>query len=707
MDQFFAPSSLAVYGLSSKAQNTPRIIVENCLRWGFCGRIFGINPTNAESDVSGIRVYRSASELPIVPDLAALLIPARFVPQAIEDCGRAGIRRLAIQSGGFNESGEQGASLADQVRELTRHYAMRFVGPNGLALADTTSGLCLPFVPSFPVRPGGFSLISQSGGLGLFLWNLLESEQVGLAKFASIGNRLDLDEVDFLEYLGRDPATKVIGLYLESLPQGRRLIETAQQIDKPVIVFKANTTKAGRQAAMSHTASLSNDEAIIDTGFERAGIIRIDHLNDFITTAKAFLLPPMRGKRIMAMSPAGGLGVAMADLCERQGFIFAHPGEAFYRELGEIANAGIIRLSNPLDMGDIYQIDKYPQIFSHVLASPQVDGAVFVSQWPRMPTGGQDVFTAMFTTDLSVEITGAVRSSEKPMALALYGDGQALAALKKQCKIPIFNGHEEAIIALKRQMQFYAHRAQGPFQPASGKQAWDSNTLGDWLATHAGIIGEEALEFLALAGLNSPAAAVAQSAEDAAEMAASIGFPVAMKVISSQAIHKTEAGGVLLGITSRQEAKAGFHRIQANLEQHAPGARLDGVRIVAMADEGHDLFIGGLQDPSFGPVLFFGCGGILIEVLQDVERVLCPSSTREIREKLQRLQAWRLLSGIRGQGAIDPAPFIAALYMLSCILAEFPQIEELDVNPVRVARNGSIMALDARMRVQHTEKGKR
>ncbi|MGD9948487.1 MAG: CoA-binding protein, partial [Desulfobulbus sp.] len=436
MDLFFAPRSLAVYGLSAKAQNTPRIIVENCLRWGFRGRMFGINPTSVESEVSGIRVYRSASDLPIVPELAVLLIPARYVPQAVEDCGRAGIKRLAIQSGGFNESGEQGSFFADQVRELAQTYAIRFVGPNGLTLADTTSGLCLPFVPSYPLRSGGFSLISQSGGLGLFLWNLLESEQVGLAKFASIGNKLDLDEVDFLQYLGRDPATEVIGLYLESLPQGRRFIQAAQKISKPIIIYKANTTTAGSHAAMSHTASLSNDEAIIDTAFERAGIIRINHLHDFITTAKAFMLPPMRGKRLMAMSPAGGLGVAMADLCERQGFEFADPGEDFYRDLRQIANAGIIRLSNPLDMGDIYQIDKYPLIFSHVLANAQVDGAIFVSQCPQMPPDGKDVFTAMFTTDLSLEMTGTVCSSAKPLALALYGDEPTLAALKRRCRIP-------------------------------------------------------------------------------------------------------------------------------------------------------------------------------------------------------------------------------------------------------------------------------
>ena len=700
MDQFFAPRSLAVYGLSSKAANTPRIIVENCLRWGFRGRLFGINPTSAETDVSGIRVYRSASELPIVPDLAVILIPARFVPHAVEDCGRAGIKRLAIQSGGFNESGDHGLSLAKQLQDLARTFQIRFVGPNGLTLADTASGLCLPFVPSYPLRAGGFSLITQSGGLGLFLWNLLASEQVGLAKFASIGNKLDLDEVDFLRYFGRDPATRVIGLYLESVAQGKRLIQAAQTIDKPVIVFKANTTKAGNRAAMSHTASLSNDEAIIDTAFERAGIIRINHLHDFITTAKAFMLPPMGGNRIMAMSPAGGLGVAMADLCERQGFAFADPGEDFFRELQEIANAGIIRLSNPLDMGDIYQIDKYPLIFSHVLASPQVDGAIFVSQCPQMPPGGKDAFTSMFTTDLSLEITGAVRSSAKPMALALYGDGPKLAALKERCQIPIFNGPEEAILALHRQLHFHARRARGSFQPDPPDPGVHIDALKNWLKRPEKIIGEQALEFLSSCGLSTPQSAVAHTAEEAGDLAEAIGFPVVLKVISPQAVHKTEAGGVLLGIGTREQALAGFARIQSNLAQYSPGARLDGVRVVAMVQEGHDLFIGGLQDPSFGAVLFFGYGGILIEVLADVEQVLCPSSREEIREKLQRLQAWKLLCGVRGRKSINPEPFIDTICRLSQVLAAFPEIQELDINPVRLTSQGTMLALDARMRLR-------
>ena len=703
MDTFFSPASLAIYGLSSKAHNTPRIILENCLRWGFRGRIFGINPATEETDVDGIRVYRSATDLPVIPDLAVLLIPARYVPEAVEDCGQAGIKRLAVQSGGFNESSEEGQRLAAALLAGARKHGIRFVGPNGLTLANTAHGLCLPFVPSYPIKKGGLSMITQSGGLGLFLWNLLESEQVGLAKFASIGNKLNLDENDFLEYLGSDPETQVIGLYLESIVDGKRLISIAQRIDKPVIVYKGNTTLAGSRAAMSHTASLSNNEDSINTAFERAGIIRIDHFHDFISTAKAFALPPMRGKRIMAMSPAGGLGVAMGDLCERQRFVFADPGEAFYQELATVANAGIIKPSNPLDMGDLYQIDKYPTLFGRVLGSDQVDGAVYVSQWPRMPPGGTDVFTAMFNTDISLATIGAIRSSGKPLAVVLYGHGPALAAIKQQLSIPIFDGPEEAILALKRQMTFHAHKAAGPFQPdqASGIQ---QEAAQAWLQGHNGVIGEEARELLALYGIHSPSSEVATTAEEAARIAERIGYPVVLKVVSPEAVHKTEVGGVLTGIGSREEVVRGFGLIRENLERHQPGARLDGIRVTAMAAEGHDMFIGGLQDPSFGPMVFFGYGGIYVEVFKDVERVLCPSSIAEIQLKLQQLQSYKILAGMRGRKPFDTTPFARSILNIAQMLTDFPQIVELDINPMRIVEQGYVLALDARMRIDTVSK---
>ena len=698
MDRFFAPRSLAIYGLSRRPGNTARIILDNCRRWGFRGPIVGINPQAADDARDDLDIRASATDLPFPPDLAVLLVPARHVPAAVEDCGRAGIRRLAIQAGGFNESSEAGLQLAEQVRAAARRHAIRFVGPNGLALADTTSGLCLPFVPALPVRPGSFSFISQSGGLGLFLWNLLESEQLGLARFASIGNRLDLDEVDFLEFLGADPATRVIGLYLESIADGRRLIEAAARAGKPVIVYKANTTDGGGRAAMSHTASLGGDDRVVDAAFARAGIIRIHRFRDFVTTARAFDLPPMRGRRIMLMSPAGGLGVAMADRSERRGFAFADPGEPFYRELATIANAGIIRPGNPLDLGDLYRVDRYPALFEGVLASDRVDGAVFASQWPRMPPGGTDVFTGMFTTDFYTAAAEVARRADKPLALALYGHPPALAELKERLPVPVFAGPEEALDALERQMRYHEQQTAAPFAPDPVPEV-DRQAAAAWLAGRDGAVGEEALALVACCGLAGLGSAVARTPAEAGRLAAAMGCPVVLKVVAAGVLHKTEVGGVLVGIDSPEEAERGFATIRANLARHRPEAELAGVRIAPMAPAGHDLFIGGLQDPVFGPVVVFGSGGVYVELFVDVARLLCPTAEAEVRAALGRLRCARLFAGFRGRPAVDPGPFTRAVVRVGQLLADCPEIAELDLNPVRLTDDGRLLALDARLRL--------
>jgi len=275
MEKLFYPESIAIYGLSSKSGNIPRLILENLIRWGYKGRIFGVSPSGHDEHVDGIRIYLKVADLPETPDLVVALIPARFMPGVIEDCGKKGVPWMAIPSGGFNELGEEGKVLAEQCVSTAFEYGLRFVGPNAVTVANTANGLCVPFVPSFPPPIGGFSIISQSGGVGLMLWNLMTDENIGMAKFASIGNKLNVDEVEVLEYFGRDPETKVIGMYLESIPRGKELIEVAEKIDKPIIILKANTSEAGRQAAMSHTAALSNNDEIVDAAFERAGIIRI------------------------------------------------------------------------------------------------------------------------------------------------------------------------------------------------------------------------------------------------------------------------------------------------------------------------------------------------------------------------------------------------------------------------------------------------
>jgi acetate---CoA ligase (ADP-forming) len=696
MEKLFYPASLAIIGLSSKPNNIPKLVLENLIRWGYKGRILGVNSRSDDHEVNGIQMYKNISDLPVVPDLVFALVPAKYIPDLIDECGSFGTRWMAIPSGGFNELGAEGKNLSVLVHEKARKHGIRFVGPNGLTVANTANGLCLPFIPSFPPPKGGLSIISQSGGVGIMLWNFMTDQNVGMAKFASIGNKLDLDEVDFLEYLGRDPETKIIGMYLESLPRGKDLLAAAARIDKPIMILKSNTTNAGRRAAMSHTAALSNDDEIIDAAFERAGIIRITHFNDFINVAKAFDLPPMRDNRLMMMSPAGGITVMMADLCEKIGFRFADPGKEFYEGLKGFSNAGVINFSNPLDMGDIYDPNLHTKIFYEVMHNTNVDGAVFVSQWPEMPRG-QDVFYKMFHTDLSKEATGTMLSSGKPLACCIFGLSATISTMKQNINFPIFDSFEEMMIALKKQCDFHIRRQHGP-QDYTIPVGIDLEASRKWIAAHPGDTGEESLALLSAFGVPVAVSAVAENPGAAASLAKKIGYPVVLKVVSPDALHKSEAGGVLINVQSEEAVRKGFDEIKANLSRYNKEARLGGVRVMKMAEDGYDMFIGGRQDPSFGPVVFFGYGGIYIEIFKDVKLLLSPANREEIEQKVRDLRSFRILQGARGKSAGDIDAYVDIILRVSHLIASFPEIQELDVNPVRILGSGAI-ALDARIRI--------
>ncbi len=700
MDTFFYPDSVVIFGLSSKDKNVSRLILANLIRWGYRGRIFGVNPRSDERHVNGIKMYHDVRELPEVPDVAVALLPARFITDVVRACGEHGIRRMAIPSGGFNEARGGGKQLAEELLEAAKAYGIRFVGPNGLTIANTANGLCLPFTPLYRPPHGGMSVITQSGGLGLSLWNLIADEHLGLAKFASIGNKLDLDEVDFLNYFAKDPDTEVICLYLESLSNGTALVEAAAACAKPVVLYKANTTGAGSKAAMSHTAAMQNDEDVIDAALERAGVIRIDTFSDFVSVTKAFRLPPMKGNRIMAMSPAGGFSVIMADLCAKAGFAFADPGGKFYEEVATYGNAGIIEVSNPLDMGDMYDPKATADIFHAALHNENVDGAVYVNQWPRMPVG-DDIFSRMFHTDLSQETTGAIRSADKPLGVCLFGPSKTITKIKSNLSIPIFDTPEEMIRAMKVQQQFYERKRTGS-APPSRPDGIDHHQAKLWLDGHAGNRGEEIFELLAAYGVTAAPSCVVTDGDGAVQAARRIGYPVVMKVVSPDALHKSEAGGVRLDIRTDEHVRAGFAECAANLLAYNPRAVFEGVRVMAMAEPGHDMFVGGIHDESFGPVVVFGYGGIYIELFNDTQRALCPTSHAEVTDKLKRLKSYRILEGARGKTAVDTAAYIDLIVRVACLLADFPEIRELDLNPVRILEDGSgVLALDARAKIEH------
>ena len=536
--------------------------------------------------------------------------------------------------------------------------------------------------------------------MGLVLWTLLTDENVGMAKFVSIGNKLNVDEIDMLEYLGSDPDTKVIGMYLENISDGKRLIEAAEKINKPIIALKANTTEAGSRAAMSHTASMSNNDGITDTAFKKAGIIRIDHGHEFVTMAKVFNLPPMMGNRIMVMSPGGGSVVMMADLCEKYGFEFADPGEDFFRKLDDYTNAGgIIKFSNPLDMGDIYDATVYPKIFHDVLNNKNVDGAIFANARPMIPKKDNSVFKKLFYTDISNETIGAMLSSGKPLGVTFTVPATIGVKIKKDIDYPIFNRTEEMIKAFRIQADYYSRQKNTTKEEVNNSLNHDK--ISTWIEKRNGNIGEEMLDLIDIAGIKTADSYIAINEKEALTWAHKAGYPVAMKIASPDILHKSDAGGVILNIENDEDLIEAFYKINNNIANYNADAVIEGIRIMKMAQEGHDMFIGAMRDDSFGPVVVFGYGGIYTEVFKDIDQIMCPSSKSEIKEKLENLKCYKILKGIRGNSEADIEAYIDIIEKISHLMNKHPQIIELDLNPVRVFTKGEgVIALDARAKIE-------
>jgi len=438
---------------------------------------------------------------------------------------------------------------------------------------------------------------------------------------------------------------------------------------------------------------------VIDAAFEEAGIIRIYNFRDFIPMAKAFKLPHLKGNRIMVMSSAGGFAVSTADLCAQAGFEFANPGETFYQSLQKYSNAGVIKFSNPLDMGDIYDPKFTAHIFSSVMHNKYIDCALYVSHWPHMPAG-DDVFSRMLHADLSKETWGAILSSGKPVGVCLLGISQTITKIKKNVNFPVFNSPEEMVRAMAAQRDFYARKATGS---VSEKQPSHFNRTAaqTWITTHQGVSGEETLSLLSLYGIPIAESLVAHDENEAASLAEQIGYPVVMKVVSPDAIHKSEAQGVMVDIKTPDAVKQGFLMIKKNLAAYKPGAEFRGVGIQKMAPDGYDMFIGGKYDEAFGPVVYFGFGGIYVEIFKDIGLALCPSTQAEIETKIKKLKAYTLLKGSRGKQAGDIQRYIDSIVRISYLLADFPQIKELDINPFRILSDGTgVVALDARIRIE-------
>lgn len=692
MHRLFYPRSVAVIGVSGNPDNLARIIIENLLEFQFQGEIFPVGKT--EGRLLGKEILTSLEDLPQGIDVAVILTPSVTVPAILDACGRKKIRWAVVETGGFREYSRKGAQLEDEILQIARKWGIRIVGPNGLGLINLENGLVLPFLnlKRTSLRHGKLSILSQSGGVLLAYLNSLSSANVGIAKMVSMGNKLDLDEIDYLRYLLQDPQTDKIGLYLESLEGGRELMKIARSTSKPIIVHKANTAEGSRQIATYHTAALANDDKVVETALKQAGIIRVRDFRSFVNTAKILSLPAMRGNNLVIVTRSGGNAIVAADAADRWGFRLFPFTRAFQNQIHSYFRAKVIQPTNPLDLGDLFDFDLYIKILKRALSIKEVHGLLFqhgASGEERKPS--RNLIRAV--KDLSIR-------HQKPIAFCYLTDEEEKALTEKMADYPIFSEPEDALSALATSRDQYLRR-KGPepsarSHPAEYPRA--KRLMNRAMKVQRDLSLPEALEVLHSYGISTTESREVRQKNDLKKAFEELKKPVALKIVSQEISHKSDVGGVVLNIDRLAEAESVFDRLKK-----LGGEKSSSVLVQEMVARGKEVILGAKRDPSFGPVILFGLGGIYTEIFQETSLRVAPFSRSEALEMLLESKASSILKGVRGERPVDLKALTENLLRLSQLMIDFPEIEGIDINPAIVSEKGTV-AVDARIILGRTRK---
>jgi acetyl coenzyme A synthetase (ADP forming)-like protein len=696
LDAILKPRSIAVIGASRMSNTIGHQIFANLLRYGFTGAVYPVNP-NANS-IQSVRAYPSVGALPEPIDLAVIVIPKERVLEVARSCGQAGVRGLVVISAGFREIGGVGVDRERQLVDIVRQYDMRMVGPNCMGVLNTDPAVSMnaTFAPAMP-PPGRAAFVSQSGALGVSVLDHAAEYGIGISQFVSVGNKPDVSGNDLLEQWEHDPAVGVILMYVESFGNPRRFLELASRITrtKPIIAVKSGRSKVGARAASSHTGALAASDVAVDALLTQAGVLRAESIEELFDMAMAFTGRPLpRSRRTAIVTNSGGPGILAADAMETRGL-----------ELVELQPATIAQLKplfpeeasirNPLDMIASATPAHYRTALDAVLNDPNVDSALAVFV-PPLGVRQEDVAESI--------VTVAATHVQKPVLAVLMGrEGlpQGRAELHK-AGIPAYVFPESAargLAALRRQREWTARPVGAPpvIQVDRDRAA---RALAESCADGSGKLGElEALELLAAYGIPVAATRLATSPDEAARVAAEMGFPVVLKAVSPELVHKTDVGGVRVGLMSPVEvATAGAEMVDA-VRRALPHADVTGLLVQRMVNGGRETIVGISRDPAFGPLLMFGLGGIYVEALKDVVFRLAPIQPLDAYDMVHSIRGVALLDGIRGAPPVDFAALTDVLLRISQLAIDFPEIAELDVNPLLTFSKG-VTAVDARVLIR-------
>ena len=690
---FLRPGSIALVGASDKPGSVGGLLLANLLASGFTGPVYAVNPRHQV--IQGMICYPDLPSCPGPPDLALVAVPAPVVADVVGQAGALGVRAVCVISAGFAEIGEQGRVLQDELRRRARAAGVRLIGPNcmGLLSGGPEPRFNATFSLVFP-PPGRLAFVTQSGGLGLAALALLAGPSVGVSGFVSVGNTVDLTPNDLLLYWDEDPGTDVVLAYLESVPDPRRFARIARRISrhKPIVAVKAGRTGAGRRAASSHTAALAAGETAVEALFHQAGVIRAGTLEEmFDIVAVMSTQPTPAGRRVAVLTNGGGPGILVADACEAAGLLVPELSDDTQAAL----RAGLppqASTKNPVDVVASATAEQYGHALRLLGAAEEID-AIITVYIPPFVTAAEDV---------AREITAAAAAlPAKPVIAVFMTTGSAPASLSS-AGIPAFTYPEQAAAALGQIARWAEWRARpaGHVVTPPGIDARRGRALvGKVLASQPSggwASAEAAAQLLAAYGISAARSRLVRTPAQAAGAQLELGGPVVVKIAA--AIHKSDVGGVALGISTPQAASQAVTAIRAALAEAGLAGQAREFLVQEQIGDGVEMIVGVTHDPAFGPLVLAGLGGTLVEVLGDVAVRITPLSNTDVDEMLRSLRSYRLLTGYRQSPPLDVAAFAELLQRVSVMVEDIPEIAELDLNPVFVRQHGAVVA-DVRIRL--------
>ncbi|NIM07070.1 MAG: CoA-binding protein [Armatimonadetes bacterium] len=700
LDHFFKPKSVAIVGASRQEGSVGHSIFRNMISAGFNGEIYGINPKGDE--LLGQPLYTSLSAVGKPIDLAIIAVPAKIVPAVMEECGKVGIDSTIIISAGFKETGPEGAKLERRVAEIAAKNNTRMIGPNCLGIVVPAIGLNGSFAAGMP-RAGRVALISQSGALATAILDWALGEGLGFSKFVSFGNAADVGLTDLLRALAEDDDTKVVLAYLEGVEKGPEFMAVARELTrrKPLVVVKSGSTSAGARAVSSHTGSLAGSEQAYDAAFRQSGVIRVSSLEQLYDYAVAFAaLPQPQSRNVALITNAGGPGIMATDAAERMGLNMTSLDKGTIDRLrAELPPAS--NFYNPVDVLGDASPERYEFAAKTLIDDPNVHNLIMITA-PQ----------AMTRIEETANVIARVASQNGIPIIGCLMGGQEMvkgAQVLRETEVPCYAFPERAVGALAAMAEYKEWQEKPKDEvPTFGVNREQVKEILDRARAEDRVnLGElEARDIISAYGFRVPKGGLARSPEEAADLAAQLGFPVVMKIASPDIIHKSDIGGVRLGINSRNQAIDAYELMIMRARRFMPEADIRGASVQEMVTQGKEVILGMSRDPQFGPLIMFGLGGIYVEVLKDVVFRVAPFGKREAREMIGEIRAYPLLAGVRGERPADINAIEEALLRLSQLVSDFPEIVEMDINPLKVGEPGTgAVAIDARITIATLRSG--